>query len=237
MRCRFNISFMEKTYLEAYYERRQEVEDDFIKLMNDIHFEYPQAEIYHQPTSDNPNRKISFVCVFNEEQIVEILFNEVPYALKCHGISTMINYNCIMFSIQDIMNNMTHISKFYRSSKKDFLEHHSHLIKFNPMKTKKKKTVKTLQHVEFTKKEFLAPESIRSMAVIHTKIKKNGEASVRISDCNQSIKLWNDLNNPEEVHEMILKLNTLILNLREFKREVGLKLPGNAASLKSFHNE
>ena len=50
-------------------------------------------------------------------------------------------------------------------------------------KSKNKKKSKTLQ-LTFNKKEFLAPEGIRSMAAVHAKIKDDGTAIVRISDCN-----------------------------------------------------
>ena len=42
-------------------------------------------------------------------------------------------------------------------------------------KRKNKKKSKTL-HLTFNKKEFLAPESIRSMAAVHTKILADGTA-------------------------------------------------------------
>lgn len=61
--------------------------------------------------------------------------------------------------------------------------------------TKKKKK----QHVTYNHKRFLAPKSLLSMAVIHTKIKPCGEAQIRISDCNNTIKLWNDLNDQNQV--------------------------------------
>lgn len=79
-------------------------------------------------------------------------------------------------------------------------------------------------HVTYNFKGFLAPNSIRSMAAIHSKIKASGEASVRISDCNNSVKIWNNLNDKEEVEEMLLKINMLIIHLRDFAEEIKIKL-------------
>lgn len=61
------------------------------------------------------------------------------------------------------------------------------------------------------------------MAVIHTKIKPCGEAQIRISDCNNTIKIWNDLNDKKEVSEMIEKIDNLIETLTDFRKEVRIK--------------
>lgn len=90
--------------------------------------------------------------------------------------------------------------------------------------TKKKLKKKKVHHCQYNKKAFLAPDSIRSMAAIHTKIKHCGEASIVISDCRNSIKLWNDLNHPEEVQEMLLKIINLRSVLDDFADELKLKL-------------
>ena len=91
----------------------------------------------------------------------------------------------------------------------------------------KKKKVKPKVHVTYNRKIFLAPDSILSMAAIHTKIKQCGEVQIRISDCNQTIKLWNDLNDPEQVKEFILKITNIQTELESLKQEVKLKLPFN----------
>jgi hypothetical protein len=88
----------------------------------------------------------------------------------------------------------------------------------------KNKTKKKPLHVSYNKKSFLAPDSILSMAAIHTKIKPDGEASIRISDCNRSIKIWNDLNDKKQCREMITKIESLITGLTEFKKEVEIKI-------------
>lgn len=85
------------------------------------------------------------------------------------------------------------------------------------MKSKKK------VHLVYNHKRFLAPKSLLSMAVIHTKIKPCGEAQIRISDCNTTIKIWNDLNDKKEVSEMIDKINNLIETLTDFRKEVKIK--------------
>ena len=61
------------------------------------------------------------------------------------------------------------------------------------------------------------------MAVIFTKIYKDGTAIIRISDCNRTIKLWNDMNEPEQVEEMLTKITTIQKALDEFKKEVNIK--------------
>ena len=86
-------------------------------------------------------------------------------------------------------------------------------------KPKTKKKSKPL-HGTYNKKGFLAPNSIRSMAVVHTKILKDGTAILRISDCNNSIRIWNDFNNPEEKKEMLSKVDNLIENLQAFRVDI-----------------
>lgn len=90
-----------------------------------------------------------------------------------------------------------------------------------------KNNPKQKQHVVFNKKVFLAPDSLLSMAVIHTKIKPCGEAQIRISDCNNTIKIWNNLNSKKEVNEMLQKTDTLIEMLQGFRKQVEIKLPIN----------
>lgn len=89
----------------------------------------------------------------------------------------------------------------------------------------KKKKNKTKEHVTYNSKIFLAPDSILSMAVIHTKIKKCGEAQIRISDCNNTIKLWNDINETKQVKEMLTKIDNIQSQLELFKKQVLIKLP------------
>lgn len=91
----------------------------------------------------------------------------------------------------------------------------------------KKKKTKPKMHVTYNRKIFLAPDSINSMAAIFTKIYKSGIAIIRISDCNRTIKLWNDLNEPEQVVEMMTKITNIQNELERFKQEVKLKLPFN----------
>lgn len=86
-------------------------------------------------------------------------------------------------------------------------------------KIKNKKKAKKL-HVTYNQKKFLAPESIRSMAAVHAKILSDGTAILRVSDCNTSVRIWNDFNSKEGKLEMIEKLDVLIEQLFEFKKEV-----------------
>lgn len=93
---------------------------------------------------------------------------------------------------------------------------------------KKSKKAKKALHAIYNKKAFLAPNSLLSMAVIHTKIKPCGEAQIRISDCNNTIKIWNDLNDKNQVHEMLQKANQLISMIVDFRDEVRIKLNHHA---------
>lgn len=79
---------------------------------------------------------------------------------------------------------------------------------------------KSLLHVTYNQKAFLAPKSILSMAAIHAKIKDDGTAIVRISDCNNSVRIWNDFNTKEGKLEMIEKVDMLLSQLIMFRTEV-----------------
>jgi hypothetical protein len=85
---------------------------------------------------------------------------------------------------------------------------------------KKSKKKKPLLHVMYNQKSFLAPNSILSMAAIHTKIKEDGIAILRISDCNRSVRIWNDFNTKEGKIEMIKKLDTILDQVHHFRSEV-----------------
>lgn len=90
--------------------------------------------------------------------------------------------------------------------------------------SKKSKKSKTKLHVTYNKKVFLAPESINSMSAIHTKIKSDGIAILRISDCNNSIRVWNDMNDKKQVEEMLTKISTIKDVLTEYEAAVRIKL-------------
>lgn len=83
-----------------------------------------------------------------------------------------------------------------------------------------KKLKKSKVHVTYNQKSFLAPNSILSMAAIHTKIKPDGTAIVRISDCNNCVRIWNDLNTKEGKIEMVEKVDMLINQLVHFREDV-----------------
>ena len=90
-------------------------------------------------------------------------------------------------------------------------------------KSKNKKQKKS--HVTYNQKSFLAPNSIMSMAAIHTKIIPNGTAIIRISDCNQTITLWNDFNTKEGKIEIVEKVDMLINQLEHFRVELLQRCP------------
>ncbi|MFA6580253.1 MAG: hypothetical protein WCS79_00445 [Paludibacter sp.] len=71
-------------------------------------------------------------------------------------------------------------------------------------------------------KNFLLPESSRSMSCYHAKVMEDGIMKLTIHDCKRSIQLKNDLNNPEEITEAIDKLKSLadgVNNLIVFIKE------------------
>lgn len=82
-----------------------------------------------------------------------------------------------------------------------------------------------MECVTYNSKKFLAPESITSMAAIHCKIKKCGEITIRISDCNNSIKLWNKLENKSEISEFLQKMDSLLKEIQNLKDELKERYP------------
>ena len=71
----------------------------------------------------------------------------------------------------------------------------------------------------YNKKNFLLPDSHRSMSSYHAKVMEDGIMKLTIHDCKHSIQLKNDLNNQEEIKEAIDKLKELAdgaLQLMEF---------------------
>ena len=79
-----------------------------------------------------------------------------------------------------------------------------------------------MQKPIFNEKNFLLPESHRSMACYHAKVMEDGIMKLTIHDCKRSIQLKNDLNNPEEIYEAIEKLRNLaegVNSLLVFVRE------------------
>jgi hypothetical protein len=69
----------------------------------------------------------------------------------------------------------------------------------------------------FNEKNFLLPDSPRSMAAYHAKVMEDGIMKLTIHDCKGSIQLHNDLNNPEEIIEALYKLNTLARGITELQ--------------------
>lgn len=72
----------------------------------------------------------------------------------------------------------------------------------------------------YNKKEFLLPDSHRSMACYHAKIEEDNTMKLTIHDCNKSIRLHNNLNDPEEIQEAIDKLESLTLGLFELREYI-----------------
>jgi hypothetical protein len=60
----------------------------------------------------------------------------------------------------------------------------------------------------YNEKQFLLPDSERSMACYHAKV-INNVMKLTIHDCKGSIQLHNDLSNPEELNEALNKLEAL----------------------------
>lgn len=71
----------------------------------------------------------------------------------------------------------------------------------------------------YNEKNFLLPDSPRSMASYHAKVMEDSIMKLTIHDCKGSIQLHNDLNDPEQVTEAIEKLESLangIIDLQNF---------------------
>jgi len=74
----------------------------------------------------------------------------------------------------------------------------------------------------YNKKQFLLPDSHRSMSCYHAKVMEDGIMKLTIHDCKRSVQLKNDLNNEDEIDEAIEKLNNFaegILELKKFIQE------------------
>lgn len=69
----------------------------------------------------------------------------------------------------------------------------------------------------YNKKNFLLPDSPRSMASYHAKVMEDGIMKLTIHDCKGSIQLHNDLNDPEQVIEALKKLNSLATGVVELQ--------------------
>jgi len=79
-----------------------------------------------------------------------------------------------------------------------------------------------MQKPILNEKNFLLPESHRSMSCYHAKVMEDGIMKLTIHDCKHSIQLKNDLNNPAEILEAIEKLSNLaegVNSLLVFVRE------------------
>ena len=68
----------------------------------------------------------------------------------------------------------------------------------------------------YNKKNFLLPESHRSMSCYHAKVMEDGIMKLTIHDCKRSIQLKNDLNIPDELNEAIDKLSNLATGILGF---------------------
>ena len=66
-----------------------------------------------------------------------------------------------------------------------------------------------MKKTTYNKKEFLLPNSHRSMACYHAKVMEDGKMKLTIHDCKGAIQLHNDLNEPEQVREALEKLEVL----------------------------
>lgn len=69
----------------------------------------------------------------------------------------------------------------------------------------------------YNEKNFLLPDSPRSMASYHAKVMEDDIMKLTIHDCKGSIQLHNDLNDPEQVIEALKKLNSLATGVVELQ--------------------
>jgi hypothetical protein len=76
-----------------------------------------------------------------------------------------------------------------------------------------------MEYTTYNKKNFLLPDSHRSMSCYHAKVMEDGIMKLTIHDCKHSIQFKNNMNDQLEVIEAIEKLNNLadgILKLKEY---------------------
>lgn len=78
---------------------------------------------------------------------------------------------------------------------------------------------------KYNKKEFLLPNSERSMATYHAKVQDDDIMKLTIHDCRGSIQLWNDLTNNEQRKEAISKLYALEEGIHELRKYIELNYP------------
>ncbi|MBB4036603.1 hypothetical protein GGR21_002509 [Dysgonomonas hofstadii] len=67
----------------------------------------------------------------------------------------------------------------------------------------------------YNEKNFLLPDSPRSMACYHAKVMEDNIMKLTIHDCKGSIQLHNDLNDPEQIIEALEKLESLASGITE----------------------
>ena len=72
----------------------------------------------------------------------------------------------------------------------------------------------------YNKKNFLLPDSHRSMSCYHAKVMEDGIMKLTIHDCKRSIQFQNNLNNTEEIREAIDKLNNLAKGVINFRKHI-----------------
>ena len=84
-------------------------------------------------------------------------------------------------------------------------------------------------------KNFLLPDSPRSMASYHAKVMEDGIMKLTIHDCKGSIQLHNNLNNPDEVNEAFQKLEILLKGISELQDFIYLNFKNNIDS-RNFRN-
>ncbi|GAB6121630.1 hypothetical protein [Dysgonomonas termitidis] len=69
----------------------------------------------------------------------------------------------------------------------------------------------------YNEKRFLLPQSPNSMACYHAKIDADGKMKLTIHDCNNSIRLHNDLSAVSGVREALDKLAALEAGIADLK--------------------
>jgi len=75
----------------------------------------------------------------------------------------------------------------------------------------------------FNEKNFLLPDSFRSMSCYHAKVMEDGIMKLTIHDCKHSIQFKNDLNNPEELTEAIEKLSNLVQGINNLIEHIKIQ--------------
>lgn len=81
--------------------------------------------------------------------------------------------------------------------------------------------------IQYNKKGFLLPDSIKSMAAYHAKIMEDGKYMFRIHDCLGGVRLVGDMTDQTDLTESVEKLRCLASAANDFADFIERNYQGN----------